>query len=769
MTATNGHRAMMCHDPTTPRTMSLGRLAPLLRPLVADVDARWEAWRASHTDDPLRFAQHLVDEGLIEAEMLADLETSPGDPPGAAKTTFPTHWEDGTEVEVGSTERKPGPAHDVPGRGWTLEDTVGSGAMGSVLRAQDRDLNREVAYKVMSPRIAARPDLAARFYCEAQITGQLDHPNVPPIYSLARDPDGRLAYTMKLVDGVNLEQAIRAAAHEIEQGLPPNDAHSLQGFLDVFLKVCDAVHYAHHCGIVHRDLKPENLMMGGHGEVYVMDWGIAGIMADLAWSRPKVEGFAARDTLGSGRPNTQLVGTPGFMSPEQAQGAADIDGRSDVFALGLILQEMLTLKPAVTGTGIQQVARNQLGDREPPIHRFGAYLPKELLAVVDKACAPERDERYASAGELADDVRRYLRGDAVLARPDTPWMALLRWVGRHRAGVTVAGLVLCCVAIVLVSGLQVQRLWERAAAQQHEQALAAAVANTAQHAAAIDARLLRYEGLLEGLSSAAFEVLEAPAQDRPLFWAADFDAGQVPGLAESPYYRAPVSVDHAALLAPSGTSENADRLVRLHRALQRAVLQSGESEGSAWERIAVQGQPLSWVSVALESGLLTTFPGHGGFPDGYDPRQRPWYRLGADAERATWGAPYVDSGGLGLLLPCSAPLRADGELVGVASIKLSLDKMIGDLLEVPGAHAVIVDADGRVVVDAQDIGLHQGQSELRNDPMERALYPVEGVVETIRDGRSGSVWVSDEVVLFHQLGVLGWWYVVRGEAALLVP
>lgn len=756
--------------------MTLGPVGHVLRPLVADLDERWEAWCAERDADPAAFAAHLHAEGVVDAVTLdAALSAEPLDE-DTAETYFGTHWEGSTEIEVAPQGRfLPGVAADLPGRGWELGAAVGAGAMGTVLRARDRDLNREVAYKVMSAEIAVRPDLAARFYCEAQITGQLDHPNVPPIYALARTGDGRLAYTMKLVDGVNLEEAVRAAVEQHEAGTASEDAFSRQRFLDVFLKVCDAVHYAHHHGVLHRDLKPENVMVGAHGEVYVMDWGIAGLMVDPTLPAPEVEGYDERETLGTGsRPSTHVVGTPGFMSPEQAQGASDLDGRSDQYALGLILQELLTLRPAVTGLGpVQKIARNQLADRDPIAHRFGGVLPAELVAIVGKATQERPDDRYEDVGALAEDVRRYLRGEAVIARPDSPWMAVLRWVGHHRQAVAVLVLLLVSAGVVTTSGMQVQRSRERAAAQAHEQQLAAAVANAAHQAAAIDRRLQRYEGLLEGLSAAAVEVLRAQGDpELAVYWASDFDDPDTapPDLRFAPYYGAPVSVDHPALLGPRDTTEPA-RLVRLHGALRRTALRSSGEElvgAAARARIAEHGVPLPWVSVALESGLLITYPGHGGFPDGYDPRGRPWYRLGARGPGPTWGAPYVDSGGLGLLLPCSAPLLDGQWLLGVASVKLPFDQLIGDFLDLEDARAAIVDGEGRVVVQRGDLGRHAGSSALQNAPLKRPLYPVPQVVEAIRQGQTG--WhhlAGEEVVLGNRLGALGWYYVVQGAPAAL--
>src|SRR6185369_7024279 len=210
---------------------------------------------------------------------------------------------------------------------------LGQGAMGAIQIARDVYLRRKVALKTVLPAMAQHPQLLGRFLSEMQITAQLEHPNIVPIYALELGADGTLGYAMKLVQGHDLAQLIDETRAMVEKGQPLDEDHTLEKRLEYFLKVCDALDVAHAKGIVHRDLKPANVMVGRHNEVYLMDWGIA---------RPMGAGDQAHDAgisvgLDDANPTDvlrtrvgALLGTPPYMSPEQVKGrTAELDARSD--------------------------------------------------------------------------------------------------------------------------------------------------------------------------------------------------------------------------------------------------------------------------------------------------------------------------------------------------------------------------------------------------------------------------------------------------------
>ncbi len=259
----------------------------------------------------------------------------------------------------------------------------------------------------MKPEVGFKHREIQRFIDEAQITGQLDHPNIVPIHELGQDTSGAHYFTMKLVQGENLENAIAIAG---EERLHPE---TLAELLKIFVKVCEAVAFAHSRGVIHRDLKPANIMVGEFGQVYVMDWGIARILPKAAElgrrvQLPRGEGGAGDlDTPGT------IVGTPRYMAPEQVQGLHDVtDERADIFALGGTLYHILTgHAPYIEQNYFSLLVQVQTCEIQPPQEIPGCErVPPELVRITLKALARKPEDRYATVVELQRDVERFMRG-----------------------------------------------------------------------------------------------------------------------------------------------------------------------------------------------------------------------------------------------------------------------------------------------------------------------------------------------------------------------
>jgi serine/threonine-protein kinase len=259
----------------------------------------------------------------------------------------------------------------VNGERYELGPTIGKGGMGEVVAAHDAQIGRDVAIKRL---LAPRPTLAqlSRFLREARIQGRLEHPAIPPVHELGEDDHGRPYFVMKRLAGVTLDKVLR----------DPKTPHTRQSLLRAFVEVCRAVELAHSRGVVHRDLKPANVLLGDH-EVYVLDWGIAREL-DVAEPVPAA-----------------ILGTPGYMAPEQSGGDLTLDGRADVYSLGCILHEILT--------GVA------LNPRRAPSRPPRDDVPPELAFICRRAVESTREARIGSAGELADAVQRYLDGDRDVA------------------------------------------------------------------------------------------------------------------------------------------------------------------------------------------------------------------------------------------------------------------------------------------------------------------------------------------------------------------
>ena len=285
--------------------------------------------------------------------------------------------------------------------------------MGAVLKGRDPDLGRELAVKVLLEKHRDDPEMVCRFVEEAQIAGQLQHPGIVPVYELGTFSDRRPYFAMRLVKGRTLASLLADR---------PDPRRDLPRFLAIFEAVAQTVAYAHARGVIHRDLKPSNVMVGAFGEVQVMDWGLAKVLPqggaadDASAGRPEEETIIATARSASDSDLSlagSVMGTPSYMAPEQARGEVDaLDERSDVFALGSILAEILTGKPAFTGRNSGEIHRKAArGDLAPAFARLDASgSDPELIALAKDCLGPERDDRPRDAGEIARAIGSYRAG-----------------------------------------------------------------------------------------------------------------------------------------------------------------------------------------------------------------------------------------------------------------------------------------------------------------------------------------------------------------------
>jgi tetratricopeptide (TPR) repeat protein len=287
---------------------------------------------------------------------------------------------------------------------YILHNEIARGGMGVVYRATDTVLGREVAVKVLQQRLDSSTSAARRFIDEARIAGQLQHPGIPSVHDLGSLPDGRPFLAMKLVKGRTLADYLNERA---------SPAQERGRFVAIFEAICQALGYAHAHNVIHRDLKPTNVMVGAYGEVQVMDWGLAKVLASggrqAAGEEPTVgtEIRTQRDSDGSETQAGSVLGTPAYMPPEQAIGAVDrIDARSDVFGLGAILLVILTGRPPFVADGGE--AARQLAARAKLEEAFAALdvcdAEPELVALCKRCLSPEQQDRPADAGEVARSV-----------------------------------------------------------------------------------------------------------------------------------------------------------------------------------------------------------------------------------------------------------------------------------------------------------------------------------------------------------------------------
>jgi eukaryotic-like serine/threonine-protein kinase len=337
----------------------------------------------------------------------------------------------------------------------------GRGGLGEVFIARDEELSRDVALKKIRPDRDG-DDLRARFVIEAKVTGGLEHPGIVPVYSLGVADDGRPFYAMRFLGDDSLIQVIRAY-HE-RHPRPDPTAVEFRRLLGRFVAICEVIAYAHSRGVLHRDLKPHNVMLGRFGETLIIDWGLARStgQSDPGGAEPGDVPLAPPSRAGptSSLPGC-LIGSPPYMSPEQAAGKLDELGpATDVYGLGAILYSILTGHSPVLHLENEPAesvcARVVRGEIAPPRSR-NPRIPRALEAVCLKALARRPEDRYPSARVLADDVERWLADEPVSARRDPLWTRFWRWVRKHRTLTAAAVSMLVIGLVAALYGYQRER------------------------------------------------------------------------------------------------------------------------------------------------------------------------------------------------------------------------------------------------------------------------------------------------------------------------
>lgn len=362
---------------------------------------------------------------------------------------------------------------------YELDRVIATGGMGAVISAVDQNLRRDVAIKVILNGADAKTELVQRLVTEARITGQLEHPNIVPLHELGVTEDGIVYYTMRLVDGITLNEVLQ----KLRTGDPDMLAeYPLRVLLTVFQKVCDAVAYAHSRGVVHRDLKPDNIMLGEFGEVMVMDWGLAKVLEPAADEMDSTADATAAVPINDDTYQTlagHVKGTPRYMAPEQALGhSTEIDERTDIYALGAILYGILTLHPPVAGGSVDEVLKHVAtgaiaaptefnshsstvilaaagedngGEIRSPMldHCPDRRIPASLSAVAMKALARLKHNRYETVAELQKEIEAYQTGFATSAESAGALRLLWLLLRRNRTeSILVSAALITIVALV---------------------------------------------------------------------------------------------------------------------------------------------------------------------------------------------------------------------------------------------------------------------------------------------------------------------------------
>jgi serine/threonine-protein kinase len=448
--------------------------------------AAFQAWTL---DKAKPLADHLVDRGTIDADDRSavesmvdrhlkkhggDAEQSLASVPAGRSTreklgALEDPDLDATLARVASTSTEPDAdatasysvgSSSTDGLRFRVLRPHARGGLGAVFVALDGELNREVALKEILDRHADDASSRRRFLVEAEITGGLEHPGIVPVYGLGAYEDGRPFYAMRFIHGDSLKHAI-ATFHDDPtlKADPARRSLELRKLLRRFTDICNAIEYAHSRGVLHRDIKPGNVIVGKHGETLVVDWGLAKAIGRAEGAEPAEERTLIPSSA-SGSAETlpgKAIGTPAYMSPEQARGDLDALGpSSDVYGLGATLYALLSGRAPFEGDDLGAiVGRVQRGEFPPP-RQIDPAIDPPLEAICLKAMALDPSRRYPSSRALADDLDRWLADEPVSAYPE-PWArALSRWVARRRTAVvgSAAALLVGLIGLGAVAAVQ---------------------------------------------------------------------------------------------------------------------------------------------------------------------------------------------------------------------------------------------------------------------------------------------------------------------------
>ena len=343
------------------------------------------------------------------------------------------------------------------------------GGLGEVLIAHDRQLDRDVAVKQIKPHWKDSLEAQQRFVQEAKVTGRLEHPGIVPVYAMGNWPDGQPYYAMRFIEGDTMKDAIEKY-HRLGDDSSTADDRRLQlrELLTRFVDVCNTIQYAHSKHVLHRDIKPSNIMVGPYGETLVVDWGLAKLLdepteesmtADLARALAEAGGSTPTQVGGT-------VGTPNYMSPEQAKGALDeIGTRTDVYLLGATLYQILTGQPPHQEDSITRLLKRICDGTLTPPREIAPDSSAALQAVCLKAMSNAPTDRYADANEIADDINRWMADQPVSVHADGVSVRMNRWMRRHR---TATSTIAVATLLLAIGGVFGSALWNIADVRKHQ-------------------------------------------------------------------------------------------------------------------------------------------------------------------------------------------------------------------------------------------------------------------------------------------------------------
>ena len=598
---------------------------------------------------------------------------------------------------------------------YELKDKFAEGAQGIINTALDKSLKRHVVVKSLKGDKSEKHAKKSEdlFVSEARIMAQLEHPSIVPLYGLHSGDKSKLHLAMKHIHGKTLRQYLLDVIELYKnEGIENFDEkRSIATRIEYLIKVCEAIYYAHSKGVIHRDVKSENIMIGNHGEVYVMDWGLACLINP----EKLPDDDNSKKKKGSGK--RAIVGTPCYMAPELIVGGK-CSQQSDIFALGMVLFEVITLQRAASGDSVNEVFKNVINrDYCPFKHRFlKEKLPNDLKAIFEKAVSPIISDRYTTANDMANDLRLFLMREETAARPDNIFRKFIRSMINHKLiTLTVMLSLLLAFAGVTIHSLYNQNILVR---QQkvRENMLATFQYNVSKKANDVDGIFAYFKSQLANLAFTAGGLLSKPVtMSPPIFNMKYYKQTSTAPLdyVYSPAYDRKISLNFTAFKLGADVKPGnyiIRRIAAIWVNLAQVLFRSdrtlkGMTTKQIIERIINKGVTLSWVYVGLENGSMICYPGGNINVKGFDPRKLKWYQNATRAKHSlVWSEPYINVFSSKLVITCSRCIYSNPQkLQGVAGMDISLDYIQQQMFtsnKNSGLKEYLLTKDGRVIISS---------------------------------------------------------------------
>ena len=649
---------------------------------------------------------------------------------------------------------------------YELKDKFSEGAQGIIRTAFDKSLKRDVVVKSLKGDKDEKYVRQAEnlFVSEARIMAQLDHPSIVPLYGLHCGTENKLHLAMKHIHGKTLQRylldIIDLYKHEGVENF--DEKRSIATRIEYLIKVCEAIDYAHCKGVIHRDIKSENIMIGNYGEVYVMDWGLA----SLVNPKKKKTGESAK---------RGLVGTPCYIAPELIMGG-EWSRQSDIFALGMVFFEIITLQRAAGGKTVNEVLKNIINRNYCQFkHRFlKGRLSNDLKAIFEKAVHPTPSHRYKTVNEMAEDMKLYLMREETIARPDNIFRKFIRTMNNHKMmTLTVVLFILLAFAGITIKSLYSQNILVHKQ-KEREGMLARFQYDVSQKAAEINGLFGYFKYQLASLAYNAGSLMNKPPPPlaKPFDMKYYKDKSTAPlDYAYSPAYGRKISLYFTAFKHGAGDNNYSDRqiavvwenLLQVFWKSDRALM--GKTTEQCRKMVMKDGVVMSWVYVGLMNGSMIYYPG-GNIKKNFDVRKLRWYKNALNKEqRFVWSKPYLNIFCPKLVISCSRSIH--GRLVkccGAAGMDISLDYISKKVFRNrAGLKEYLLTKEGRVVISSDfdnkrakldKNGLlilkqFQFQQEFKNAVQQKSV-----LFQALKDD-------TKYVLVYNELPSIGYYYVQR--------